>query len=218
MKIKWLGHAAFVLTASDGTKIITDPYIPGAYDGAVSYDRITERADAVTVSHDHADHNGATLLPGRPEILKGSGDFMVKGIRIQAVETFHDSKEGTERGKNSLFLFEIDGLRLVHCGDLGHIPDAETLKKLDRVDIILIPVGGLFTIDAREAMELVELLKPKLVIPMHFKTHKLGFQIAGVDEFARLAPKVKRINKPEIEITVETLPAETETWILEHAL
>ncbi len=218
MKFKWLGHAAFVLTADDGTKIITDPYTPGAYDGAVSYDRITEKADVATVSHDHADHNGTSLLPGKPEVLKGAGEFTIKTAKVRGVETFHDPSQGAERGKNTIFLFEIDGLRVVHCGDLGHIPDEKTLKKLAGVDILLVPVGGLFTIDAREAMQLVELLKPKLVIPMHFKTYKLGFQIAGVDEFARLAPKVKRINKPEVEITAETLPPETETWILEHAL
>ncbi len=218
MKIKWLGHAAFALTAADGTKLITDPYVPGAYDGAVSYDRITERADAATVSHDHADHNGAELLPGRPPVLKGTGPFTVKSLRIAGVETFHDPSGGAERGKNTIFIIEIDNLRIAHCGDLGHLPDEATVKSLGRVDILLVPVGGLFTIDAKGAAKLVEQVKPKLVIPMHYKTHKLGFQIAGVEEFAQLAPQVRRLGKSEIEITAENLPQETETWILEPAL
>lgn len=218
MKIKWLGHAAFALTAADGTKLITDPYVPGAYDGAVSYDRITERADAATVSHDHADHNGAELLPGRPPALKGTGPFTVKSLRITGIETFHDPSGGAERGKNTIFIIEIDNLRIVHCGDLGHLPDEATVKALGRVDILLVPVGGLFTIDAKGAVKLVEQVKPKLVIPMHYKTHKLGFQIAGVEEFARLAPYVRRLGRSEIDITPENLPQETETWILEPAL
>jgi L-ascorbate metabolism protein UlaG (beta-lactamase superfamily) len=218
MKIKWFGHAAFLLTATDGTKIITDPYVPGAYDGAVSYDRITERVEAATVSHDHADHNGAELLPGKPLALKGTGPFTVGSVRISGINTYHDPQQGRERGSNTVFIFEIDGLRLVHCGDLGHLPDDRTIQALGRVDILLVPVGGLFTIDAATALKLVERLKPKLVIPMHFKTHKLGFQIARVDEFARIAPRVRRIGRPEVEITAENLPQETETWILEPAL
>uniref|UniRef100_A0A7V3PTB0 MBL fold metallo-hydrolase n=1 Tax=candidate division WOR-3 bacterium TaxID=2052148 RepID=A0A7V3PTB0_UNCW3 len=218
MKIKWLGHAAFLITAADGTKIITDPYVPGAYDGAVSYDRITERADAATVSHDHADHNGADLLPGKPPALKGAGPFTIRTVRISGIDTYHDQHQGQERGKNTIFIFEVDGLRLVHCGDLGHLPDEKVIQALGQVDILLVPVGGLFTIDAPTALKLVELLKPKLVIPMHFKTHKLGFQIARVDDFARIAPNVRRIGKPEVEIGAANLPAATETWILEPAL
>ncbi|MGB9741856.1 MAG: MBL fold metallo-hydrolase [bacterium] len=218
MKIKWLGHSAFLLTAADGTKIITDPYVPGAYDGAVSYDRITERADAATVSHEHADHNGADLLPGKPRALKGTGPFTVGTVQITGIDTYHDPHQGQDRGKNTLFIFEIDRLRLVHCGDLGHLLTETTLQALGRVDVLLVPVGGLFTIDAPAAVQLIGQLKPKLVIPMHFKTHKLGFQIARVDEFARIAPRVRRIGKPEVEITAENLPPETETWILEPAL
>lgn len=218
MKIKWLGHSAFLLTSADGTKIITDPYLPGAYDGAVSYDRITERADAATVSHDHADHNGADLLPGKPPALKGTGPFTVRSVKVIGIDTFHDLSHGAERGRNTIFVFEIDSLRIAHCGDLGHLLDKNTLDALGRIDILLVPVGGLFTIDAPTALKLVELVKPRLVIPMHFKTHKIGFQIAGVEDFARLAPNVRRLNRSEVEITAENLPSQTETWILEPSL
>lgn len=218
MKVKWLGHAAFLFTTDEGLKILTDPYVPGAYDGAVGYGKIQEVADIVTVSHEHADHNGARDLPGRPQVLKGEGEWTIKGVKIKGVATFHDPVKGKERGTNTVFIYDVDNLRLVHLGDLGHIPDKAVLSALGRVDVILVPVGGVFTIDAHQATELVRLVKPRLVIPMHYKTPKLGFSIAGVDEFLKLAPGVKQTGKSEVEVKSEMLPAETETWVLLPAL
>ncbi|MEO0068480.1 MAG: MBL fold metallo-hydrolase [candidate division WOR-3 bacterium] len=218
MKIKWLGHSAFLITADAGTKIITDPYVPGAYDNAVGYKRISEKADVVTVSHEHPDHCGSANLPGSPQVLKGTGPWTVAGIKISGIDTFHDKSGGRERGRNTVFVYEVDNLRIVHLGDLGHIPDEATLKALGRVDVLLIPVGGVFTIDAQEAAKLVSLLKPKVVIPMHYKTPSLSFQIEGVDGFLRVAPNSKRIGKSEVEISLASLPDATETWVLEPAL
>jgi L-ascorbate metabolism protein UlaG (beta-lactamase superfamily) len=218
MKIKWFGHSAFLITADDGTRVITDPYVAGAYDGAVGYRKITERADAVTVSHEHPDHNGSAGLPGSPQILKGRGPFTVKGIRITGFDTFHDSSQGQERGRNTVYVYEVDNLRIVHLGDLGHIPDDATLKALGRVDVLLVPVGGVFTIDSVAAHQLTRLLNPKVVIPMHYKTLKLGFQIAGVEEFIKLAPNPRRIGSSEVEISLARLPEATETWVLAPAL
>lgn len=218
MRIKWLGHAAFLFTAEDGTKILTDPYVPGAYDGAVGYSPINEKADLVTVSHDHADHNGTNQLPGSPQIIKGKGTWTVKGIKITGIGTFHDHKGGRERGVNTVFVYEIEQLRLVHLGDLGHIPDEATAKSIGRVDILLIPVGGTFTIDAKEARQVVDLLKPRLVIPMHYKTPKLGFAIAGVEEFLKLSSEVKRTGQSEVALSPTNLLEKTETWVLVPAL
>ncbi len=218
MKVRWLGHAAFVFTAEDGTKVLTDPYVPGAYDGAVGYGKIEEVADIVTVSHEHADHNGARDLPGKPQVLKGSGEWAIKGVKIKGVATFHDPTKGKERGTNTIFIYEVDNLRLVHLGDLGHILDEGVLPVLGRVDVLLVPVGGVFTIDARQAAELVKMVKPRLVIPMHYKTPKLGFGIAGVEDFLKLAPGVKQVGKSEVEVKPELLPAGTETWVLLPAL
>lgn len=218
MKVKWLGHAAFLLSAEEGTKIITDPYVPGAYDGAVGYSPIKEMTDVVTVSHDHADHNGTNQLPGSPQIIKGKGAWTVKGIKISGIGTFHDPNSGRERGRNTVFVYEIDRVRVVHLGDLGHIPDEATANSIGRVDVLLIPVGGTFTIDAEEARQVVALLKPRLVIPMHYKTPKLGFAIAGVEEFLKLASGVKRTGQSEVAISAANLPEETETWVLVPAL
>jgi len=218
MKVKWLGHAAFLFTADDGTKILTDPYVPGAYDGAVGYGKIEEVADIVTVSHEHADHNGARDLPGKPQVLKGSGEWAIKGVKIKGVATFHDPTKGKERGTNTIFIYEVDNLRLVHLGDLGHILDEGVLTVLGRVDVLFVPVGGVFTIDAHQAAELVKMVKPRLVIPMHYKTPKLGFGIAGVEDFLKLAPGVKQVGKSEVEVKPALLPAGTETWVLLPAL
>ncbi len=218
MEIKWLGHAAFLLTTADGTRIITDPYVPGAYDGAVGYAPIKEFADIVTVSHDHADHNGVRDLPGSPQVIKGAGEWTVKGVKISGLDTFHDPSQGRERGRNTVYVFETEGLRVAHLGDLGHIPDERTVKALAGVDLLLVPVGGVFTIDARQAAELVGKVSPRVVIPMHYKTAKLGFAIARVDEFAKLAPGVKKTGRSAVEVKPATLPEQTETWVLEPAL
>lgn len=218
MKVKWLGHASFIFTTENGITVLTDPYVPGAYDGAVRYGRIKEVVDIVTVSHEHADHNGVRDLPGSPQVVKGSGEWEFKGIKIQGISTFHDQNEGRERGTNTIFLYEMDDLQLAHLGDLGHIPDENVINALGQVEILFVPVGGVFTIDARQAAEVVKLLNPRIVIPMHFKTPKLGFNIAGVGEFLKLAPRGKELGKSEVEVKAEGLPAGTETWVLLPAL
>lgn len=218
MKVKWLGHASFLFTTEKGITVLTDPYIPGAYGGAVRYGKIEEVVDIVTVSHEHADHNGVRDLPGSPQMVKGTGEWELKGIKIQGIGSFHDPTEGKERGSNTIFRYEMDHLRLVHLGDLGHILEQTVVKAVGKVDILFVPVGGVYTIDARQAAEVVKLLAPRIVIPMHFKTPKLGFNIAGVGEFLNRAPRGKELGKSEVEVKAETLPAETETWVLLPAL
>jgi len=218
MKVKWLGHAAFVLTAADNTRLITDPYVPGAYNGAVGYGPIQEAVQGVTVSHEHADHNGVQGLPGKPQVIRGKGEFTVGKVKITGVDSYHDNSAGSQRGTNTIFRFEIDGLVLCHLGDLGHLLPGATAKALGRVDVLLVPVGGFFTIDATEAQAVTRQLGPRVVIPMHFKTPKLDFAIAGVDDFLKGQKNVKRIGRSEVEIVSAQLPKETETWVLEPAL
>jgi L-ascorbate metabolism protein UlaG (beta-lactamase superfamily) len=121
MKIKWYGHAAFLITSDQGVKIITDPYESGAYGGQLGYGKISDQADIVLTSHDHADHNDTKSLPGAPQIIKGSGSRMVKEIPFKGVSTYHDPSKGSERGTNTIFTFTVDGMRVCHLGDLGHI-------------------------------------------------------------------------------------------------
>jgi|UniRef100_A0A7V5XZH8 L-ascorbate metabolism protein UlaG (beta-lactamase superfamily) len=218
MKIKFLGHAAFLITTKDNIKIITDPYKSGAFGGAVGYKPITEEAHIVTISHEHDDHNHYQTIKGNPQILKGAGEKEISGIKFVGIEVYHDISKGKERGKNVIFLIQADGLRLVHLGDLGHQLTNEEKKKLGEIDILFIPVGGYYTIDADEAGEIVEFLEPKITIPMHFKTPVLDFPIALVEDFLVGKKNVKMLNVSEVEVSKETLPKEREIWVLKPAL
>ena len=218
MKIKWYGHAAFLITSEQGTRIITDPYEPGAFGGQLSYGKIQDQAEIVLVSHDHADHNHTADLPGKPQIVKGGGSRSVKGIAIRGVNTYHDGSRGSERGNNTVFNLNVDGIQVCHLGDLGHVLSPQEVSEIGPVDILISPVGGFYTINAKEATQVADLLKPNVVIPMHFKTGKCGFPIAPVEEFLNQNPIVNRTGLTEVSFEKRSLPPEREVVVLDHAL
>ncbi len=195
MKIRWLGHACFQLNYENGTRVVIDPY------GEIGYPALDLEADVVTVSHDHFDHNAVDRLKGDPQVFKTAGIHEAAGIRMTAVKAFHDTAEGAERGHNLIHVFDADGMRLAHLGDLGHPLTDQQVKAMGKVDILLIPVGGHYTIDAETAAAQVEKLNPKVVIPMHFKTPAIDFPIKGVEHFLKLYPDYEIPNLSEIEIT-----------------
>ena len=216
MNIKWNGHASFTISASDGTVLVTDPYDPNGYSGVLRYEQVKDRADAVLVSHDHADHNYVKGLPGSPKIIRTSAE--VKGIQINGVATHHDDSGGSKRGKNVVFVFSIDGIRNCFMGDLGHQLSPEQINDIGPVDILLIPVGGTYTVDSGGAVLIVESLDPKVIIPMHFKTDKCDLPIAPADEFLQKMSSVKQLQKSEIELSPDMLPTtKPEVWVLDHA-
>jgi L-ascorbate metabolism protein UlaG (beta-lactamase superfamily) len=215
MRIKWLGLASFLITTDDGTKIVTDPYQTG---GELAYDEIRERADIVTVSHDHFDHNNVGAIQGNPEVLKKPGQFKVKAIGFQGIASLHDDVGGRARGKNNIFCFNVDGMRICHLGDLGHALRGEHISGIGSVDILLIPVGGVYTIDARMATVICAQLNPKIVIPMHYRDGKCNFPISTVDNFLKDKENVRRLDSSNIEIRKEELPATTEVVVLKSAL
>ena len=213
MKIKYLAHASFLITADSGVKIITDPYTPG---GGMKHGAINETADVVTVSHEHGDHNNTATVKGNPKVLRDSAE--VKGIKIKAVAAAHDDKGGSQRGKNMIFCFEIDGINVCHAGDLGHVLTNDQVKAIWKADVLMLPVGGFFTIDAKGAEKVVEQLKPAVAIPMHFLTDKLDFPIAGVEEFTRGKMNVSFINSSEVELNKDKLPQSPQIVVLRQAL
>jgi L-ascorbate metabolism protein UlaG (beta-lactamase superfamily) len=216
MKIKWNGHASFTITASDETVIVTDPYDPSGFGGVLKYDPVRDRADAVLVSHDHADHNYVQGLPGSPVVLRSSG--RVRGIQVRGIDTYHDESGGAERGPNVVFAFAVDGINICFMGDLGHQLSAEQIEAIGSVDVLLIPVGGTYTVDAEGAAKVATSLKARLVIPMHFKTDKCDLPITEVEPFLSKMTNVKKLGESEIEISKETLPAEEpEVWVMNHA-
>jgi L-ascorbate metabolism protein UlaG (beta-lactamase superfamily) len=218
MKIKWYGHAAFLITSDRGVKIITDPYEPGAFGGQLSYGKITDQVDIVLVSHDHGDHNYTKDLPGSPEVIRGSGSRTSKGIPIKGVATFHDPSKGSERGANTVFTFNVDGIQVCHLGDLGHILSQKEMAEIGPADILFIPVGGFYTIDPKEATQVAESIKPKVLIPMHFKTEKCGFPIAPVEDFLKGKARARKPGASEAVFAKASLPQQTEIVVLTHAL
>lgn len=218
MLIQWLGHSCFLIVSENGTKIITDPYESGAFGGGLNYDRIRIAPDIVTVSHKHADHGNVGGLPNHFEVVSKPGTVTVKGIEFKGIASYHDPEQGAIRGENVIFVMTIDGVRVCHLGDLGQELTHDQIAQMGQVDILMIPVGGYYTIEPDVATRLVQRINPKVVIPMHFKTPKVEFPIAGVDVFLAGKKNVKRLNSSEYEVTRETLPVEQEIVVLNHAL
>ena len=218
MKIKWYGHAAFQITTEKGIRIIIDPYEPGSFSGALSYGKIEDEADIVLTSHDHADHNYTKDIKGKYNHISKAGDHEIKDIKIKAIPCFHDSLGGKKGGSNLIFVITADGLNLVHMGDIGHSLDPELLKKIGKVDILLLPVGGFFTIDAAMAQKIMNDIKPGVTVPIHYKTQKCNFPIAPVEDFTKNQTNVRVLKESEIEIKKDTLPKKPEIIVLQHAL
>ena len=215
MKIKWLGHACFLISSGGGLRVITDPYAVG---GGLNYSPIKETADVVVVSHDHGDHNNASAVQGKPKVVKGSGTKTAKGIRFKGVATSHDASQGQQRGLNTVFCFTIDDLTLCHLGDLGHVLSPGQVAEIGAVDVLFVPVGGFFTIDAVVAGQVCDQLKPRIAIPMHFKTPKCAYPIDGVEDFLKGKKNVRKVGGSEVEFERKKLPAATEIVLLQPAL
>jgi L-ascorbate metabolism protein UlaG (beta-lactamase superfamily) len=214
MFIKWLGHSSFLITSQDGKKIITDPFHNGH---GLNYNPLDESADIVTSSHEHGDHNNVKAIKGNPIILTDPGNNTLKGIDIKAIPAFHDETGGSQRGNDLIFCFKVDGMNLCHMGDLGHQLNQQQISQIGPVEILFIPVGGFFTINAQQASMVAQAIKPRSIFPMHYKTPKTEYPISGIDEFLKNKKNVRRINSAEIEIKKESLPSETEIIVLQSA-
>ena len=218
MRIRYLGHAAFFIATADGTKIVTDPYEPGGFGGAIGYGALEEPADFVTISHQHADHNYVKMVPGNPTVISRAAEETHAGILFRALMTHHDASRGAERGANVVRVIEADGITVCHLGDLGHTLSPEDATALGGLDVLLVPVGGTFTVDAKGATAVINRLRPRIAIPMHYRTPKVSLNIAPVDDFLAGKPRVRRIEGSEIDLDKESLPEPTEIVVLEPAL
>lgn len=181
MKLEWIGHACFRMTAQDGTVVITDPY-----DGSVGIRMLPLRADLITMSHGHHDHCETGMIEGSPVIVRGTEPAQVGSVRVRALSSYHDEALGAKRGENHPRIFEIDGLKVVHMGDQGCMPDAEVLAAISGADVMMLPVGGYYTVDAQGAKAIIGAAAPRCVVPMHVKTAHCGYPIAPVSDFLRV--------------------------------
>jgi len=188
IKIKWFGHSMWKIS-NEKVSIITDPFTNIGYPMPKN-----ETADIVISSHDHFDHNNFSLVKGNPEIIKAEGEFDVNGVHFKMFPEWHDENLGKDRGQILLMKFNLDGKNFLHCGDLGRMLPDKTIAELGKVDVIFIPVGGYYTIDAKTAKAIVDKLNPSIVFPMHFKTSVLDFPIAKVDEYLQLIDNYRKID------------------------
>ena len=202
MNITWLGQACFKIQGKEVT-VITDPYDKTI---GIKLPRLT--ADIVTVSHDHHDHNYLQGISGDSFIISSPGEYEVKGVFIYGIPSFHDNKQGAERGLNTIYLFEFEGLKIVHLGDLGHLLTDEQLDRMQSVDVLLIPVGGVYTINAEQASEVISQIEPRIVIPMHYKIPGLKINIDGLNKFSKEMGIKESDTIDKLRITKKDLPQE----------
>ncbi len=217
MDIYPLGHSSFRIKGKQVT-VVTDPYDSSML--GFKYPKV-ESPDIITISHDHADHNKKDNFDlSTVFVTSGPGEFEVKGVTILGIPTFHDDKKGEERGKNIVFTMTIDDLAVCHLGDLGHKLDDEQVTRIGQVEILFVPVGGFYTLNAEQAYETVTQLEPKIVIPMHYKTPKYNQETFGqvdtVDTFLKMmGVEDKSAQQPKLSITRDKLPENTTVIVLE---
>ncbi len=218
MEIKYLGHSSFFIKTKTA-KIVTDPFDPGM----VGLKFPKTEADIVTISHGHKDHNQFKNVSGingvSPLMIDIPGEFEKMGIRIFGFQTFHDKTNGSERGENIMYKFESEGMSLLHCGDLGMVPEESFLETIGEVDVLLVPVGGFYTIDSDEAVSLVKKIEPSIVIPMHYKTEKSSnvseSKLSGVSEFTKKFGLDNPVPVPKFVYKKEETEQEMKVIVLE---
>ncbi len=210
MEITWLGHACFRLKGRDSA-VMMDPC-----PRATGYNIGRQQANIITVSHAHPDHSFTEAITGPSRTIDGPGEYEIGGVLVTGVRTYHDDKRGAVRGKNTIFVVEVDEVRICHLGDLGHVPTQEQIEALSDIDVLLTPVGGHTTIDAATASEIVSLLEPKLVVPMHYRTDISAAELDPLETFIKQMGVSEATAQPKLTITRANVPTQTQVVVLEY--
>lgn len=211
MEITWLGQACFKIKGKNAS-VVVDPFDPD-FTGLKLPKNLD--ADVVLISHSHKDHSFAQGVLGNPLVISGPGEYEIKRVAITGVSVFHDINLGSERGKNTVYNLNIDGVSIVHLGDLGHVLTEDQVQEIGQCDILLVPVGGVYTIDAKTAVEVVSQLEPKIVIPMHYgNIPGLKFPLEGVEAFLKESGVENITSQPKFVVGKEKLPDEMQTVLL----
>jgi len=210
MDINWLGHSCFRIKGSHAT-VITDPYSPD-----LGYSLGKPTAHIVTVSHQHSGHSYTQGISGEPKLVAGPGEYEISDVLIIGIAAFHDNEGGRKRGRNTVYLIELDEVSVCHLGDLGHVLTTQQVEEIGNVDVLLLPVGGVSTINAPMAAEVVRQLEPKAVVPMHYQTPALNRELEPVERFLKEIG-VKEVNsQPKLSCTKSNLPASTQVFLLDY--
>ncbi len=209
MVINWHGQSCFKISSGDLTVVI-DPYSK-----EIGLTPPRYRADLVLVSHEHPDHSNSESLSGEPVVIRGPGEYEVKGVYVHGIETYHDTAKGKERGMNTIYVLEIEGIRIAHLGDFGEeqLRD-ETLDDIGDVDIAMVPVGGKYTIDAEPAAKIVKQLEPRFVIPMHFKIPGLKVPLDGPEDFLKEMGAAKTQAQEKFSLKKKDIGEEEKTEVM----
>ncbi len=208
VEITWLGHSCFLIKGRQ-TTVITDPYSPN-----LGYSLGKPKADIVTVSHQHEGHSYIQGVDGDLRVVSGPGEYEIGGVLVIGIATFHDDVRGVRRGKNTVYLMEVDEVSVCHLGDLGHTLTVEQVEELGDVDVLLLPVGGVSTINAPTAAEVVRQLEPKVVVPMHYHTEALKRELEPVDRFFKEIGAKQVDSQPKLSFTRTSLPVSTQVFLL----
>jgi len=210
MEISWLGHSCFKIKGNQAT-VVTDPYSPDS-----GYSLGKPAANIVTVSHQHPGHSYVQGVGGEPKLVTRPGEYEVSGVLIIGMATFHDREEGRNKGKNTVYLMDVDEVTVCHLGDLGHVLNSEQAEEMGSVDVLLLPVGGVSTIDASLASEVVRQLEPKVVVPMHYQTEALKRELEPVDRFLKEMGVKEASSRPKLSFTRASLPLSTQVFLLDY--
>ncbi|MBI1885495.1 MAG: MBL fold metallo-hydrolase [Chloroflexi bacterium] len=210
MEIVWLGHSCFRIRGREAV-VVTDPCPPST---GYSLSKVT--ADVVTLSHDHDDHTYLKAVTGQRMVVRGPGEYEVEGAFFTGITTYHDGRNGAVQGKNLAFVIEMEEISVCHLGDLGHTPTPDQVEEMTGVDVLLIPVGGHTTIDGAAAAEVVSLLEPKLVVPMHYQTDSAKVELDPLNRFLKEMGINSFESQPKLTLTKSSLPEETQVVVLDY--
>lgn len=209
MEITWLGHSSFLVEDSKGRKVLMDPF-----DESVGYPIFQGEVDIVTISHYHFDHSYTEKVKFN-HIADKAGFFYLCDIPVAGIPSYHDKMQGAKRGENMIFIIEMDGYRICHLGDLGYILSEDEIKSLGKIDVLLIPIGGNYTINGKEASELAKHINSHVIIPMHYSTPELSFQLDGLEDFLTHMKNGEKIGLNKLSIN-EKLTGENQVKILNY--
>ncbi len=214
MKLKFYAQSAFYIEASDGTRIVIDPF---EHTERIRYDATFDEADIVLVTHNHGDHANIDAVPGDHRVVQGVGTQAVRGMPFLGIGSYHDKAEGAERGPNTIFVFEVDGVRIAHLGDQGCELEASQIAMLTGVNLMIAPIGGGFTLEPELIWKLAEEVQPNIFVPCHFKTEDIDLPFITVDEFVADKDNIRLLGSSEIDLTGDDLPEPIEVLVMERS-
>src|SRR6185503_8048577 len=219
MEITWYGHSCFRLTERNYATVVTDPYD----NKSIGYDSLRLKSDIVTVSHDAPGHNNTDAVKGTSHIIDGAGEFEIGGVFITGVQADPasakkkaKSKDGEESPRNTVYVFDYDGITVAHLGDLEEVPTQSEIESLGTINVALVPVGGGGGLNAAKAAEVISLIEPNLVIPMHYATPAAKVSLDSLNKFIKEMGLSKAETQPSLKVTRSGLPNETHVVVLDY--